>query len=83
MFCRTTLPNPRGIVGSLSTDFAPGMLSNSKIGYYNNAFMATGVDLVPDGSTNDQIPKIIIDFKKIRKTILDGKNVDVMKSFLE
>lgn len=83
MFCRTTLPNPRELVGSLSTNFAPGVLSNSKIGYYNNAFMATNVDLIPDGSTNDQIPKIIIDFKKIRKTILDDKNVDVMKSFLE
>lgn len=83
MFCRTTLPNPIELVGSLSTNFAPGVLSNSKIGYYNNAFMATNVDLIPDGYTNDQIPKIIIDFKKIRKTILDGKNVDVMKSFLE
>lgn len=82
-FCRTTLPNPQKVtIGSLSTNFAPGVLTIPQIGYYNNAFMAT--DIGGDGyTTENEVTKILIDFKKIRKTILDGKNVDVMKSFLE
>lgn len=82
-YCRTTLPNPRkSQIGSLSTNFAPGVLTIPEIGYYNNAFMAkyVGGNSI---TTEDQVTKILIDFKKIRKTILDGKNVDVMKSFLE
>ena len=82
-FCRTTLPNPQKVtIGSLSTNFAPGVLTIPKLGYYNNAFMAT--DIGGNGyTTENEVTKILIDFKKIRKTILDGKNVDVMKSFLE
>lgn len=82
-FCRTTLPNPQKVtIGSLSTNFAPGVLTIPQLGYYNNAFMAT--DIGGNGyTTENEVTKILIDFKKIRKTILDGKNVDVMKSFLE
>ncbi len=82
-FCRTTLPNPQKVtIGSLSTNFAPGVLTIPQLEYYNNAFMAT--DIGGNGyTTENEVTKILIDFKKIRKTILDGKNVDVMKSFLE